>query len=76
MPWIFGAIVTVAAAIVVEWKSLKQKKLKKERWMFFILLSIGVGMAFVIALHLNPNPLNWLAAIYKPFWVIWMKLFG
>lgn len=77
MPWVIGSIISAAVIVVIEWKSIKQRQLAKERWIFIVLLVLGIGLGTVLGLHLSfPNSLDLLAIIYQPFWAGWMKLFG
>lgn len=77
MPWVIGSIVSAAVIVVIEWKSIKQRQLAKERWIFIVLLVLGIGLGTVFGLHLRfPNSSDLMAIIYEPFWEGWMKLFG
>ena len=62
-------IVMVAVLISIkEVPSLWGKGWKKELWVFSILLLLGTGISIAEALDKDiPNPLDWIAFIYKPF---------
>ncbi|MBK5443735.1 MULTISPECIES: hypothetical protein [unclassified Peribacillus] len=62
-----GILVIVAVIIAIEAPSLLRKKLKKELWIFSILLLFGTALSIAQALNIKiPNPLDWITAIYKP----------
>ncbi|MBK5461543.1 MULTISPECIES: hypothetical protein [unclassified Peribacillus] len=62
-----GILVIVAVIIAIEAPSLLRKKLKKELWIFSILLLFGTALSVAQALNIKiPNPLDWITAIYKP----------
>lgn len=45
-----------------------EKGIKKELWLFSILLFVAVGISCAKALHwLIPTPLDWITAVYRPF---------
>ncbi|WP_010497333.1 hypothetical protein [Paenibacillus elgii] len=66
--WKVLLVLLAAAAIVaIEWRSLMERKLKRELWTFFLLCLIGTSLGMAEALQLNiPNPLDWISALYKP----------
>jgi hypothetical protein len=66
--WVIAGILLVAILIIVlEVPPLLEKKQKKELWVFSLLLFLGVGLSIAESLDLNiPNPLDWIAIIYKP----------
>lgn len=68
MMWaIFFGVLAVVIAII-EVPSLLKKKLKRELWVFSILLLFGGGLSIAQSLHMEiPNPVDWIAFIYKPF---------
>lgn len=63
-----GILVIVAVIIAIDVPPLLRKKLKKELWIFSILLLFGTALSIAQALNMKiPNPLDWITAIYKPF---------
>ncbi|MEW9669859.1 hypothetical protein [Ammoniphilus sp. 3BR4] len=53
---------------MMEVPSLFKKKLRKELWVFSILLVCGTGLSIAMVLNKEiPNPLDWITALYKPF---------
>jgi len=62
-------IITVGILIALyEVPSLLRRKLKRELWVFSILLIFGVGLSILKSLRVDiPNPLDILTTIYKPF---------
>ncbi|PUA36780.1 hypothetical protein C8Z91_25795 [Paenibacillus elgii] len=66
--WKMLLVLLVAAAIVaIEWRSLMERKQKRELWTFFLLCLVGTSLGVAKALQLNiPNPLDWITALYKP----------
>ncbi|CAH0313531.1 hypothetical protein SRABI96_05108 [Peribacillus sp. Bi96] len=62
-----GILVIIAAIIAIDVPPLMRKKLKKELWIFSILLLFGTALSIAQALNIKiPNPLDWITAIYKP----------
>ncbi|MGE7764004.1 hypothetical protein [Peribacillus sp. NPDC096540] len=62
-----GILVIVAIIIAIDVPSLLRKKLKKELWIFSILLLFGTALSIAQALNIKiPNPLDLITAIYKP----------
>ncbi|MEK3886188.1 hypothetical protein [Bacillus sp. FSL K6-3431] len=62
-----GILVIVAVIIAIDVPPLLRKNLKKELWIFSILLLFGTALSIVQVLNIKiPNPLDWIAAIYKP----------
>lgn len=52
---------------LLEVPQLIQKKFKKELWVFFSLLVIGIGLGIARSIDLDlPSPLNLIITIYKP----------
>ncbi|MBO1515439.1 hypothetical protein [Metabacillus bambusae] len=74
--WVIAGILLVATLIIVlEVPPLLEKKQKKESWVFSLLLLFGVGLSIAESLDLNiPNPLDWIAIIYKPLSDLIMSL--
>ncbi|MNN09370.1 hypothetical protein D3C81_1222490 [compost metagenome] len=68
MAVIMGIMLSAAAIIFLEVPYMLRKRLKKELWVFSILLLLGVGISSVEALQWAiPTPLDWITAVYKPF---------
>ncbi|MFD2442840.1 hypothetical protein ACFSO7_02370 [Bacillus sp. CGMCC 1.16607] len=62
-----GILVIVAIIIAIDVPPLLRKKLKKELWIFSILLLIGIVLSVAQVLEMKiPNPLEWIIAIYQP----------
>ncbi len=62
-----GILVTVALIIAIDVPTLLRGKLKKELWIFSVLLLFGTTIGIAKALHLGlPNPLDWIIYIYNP----------
>ncbi|MFD4931328.1 hypothetical protein ACFWMS_20820 [Peribacillus butanolivorans] len=60
-------LVIVAIIIAIDVPSLLRKKLKKELWIFSVLLLFGTALSIAQALNIKiPNPLDGITAIYKP----------
>ncbi|MCM3267909.1 hypothetical protein [Paenibacillus elgii] len=60
-------LLATAAIVAIEWRSLMERKLKRELWTFFLLCFVGTSLGVAAALQLNiPNPLDWITALYKP----------
>ncbi|WP_223067190.1 hypothetical protein [Paenibacillus caui] len=67
-----GSIVWITAAVVVimiiEVPPLLNNGMKKELWVFGILLLLAAGLSIAEGLQLGiPNPLDGIAVIFKPF---------
>ncbi|WP_408007522.1 hypothetical protein ACJROX_22950 [Pseudalkalibacillus sp. A8] len=72
---IAGILLVAILIIVLEVPPLWKKKQKKELWVFSLLLLFGVGLSIAESLDLNiPNPLDWIATIYKPLSDLIMSL--
>lgn len=51
----------------IEGPALFRKKLRREIWIFFTLLLMGILLSILLELRMPlPNPLDWLTFIYKP----------
>ncbi|KAA9030668.1 hypothetical protein [Niallia endozanthoxylica] len=62
-------VVIVAAVIIIaiDVPYLKRNKLKKELWVFTILLLIGVGLSMAHSFHISlPNPMRGINTILHP----------
>lgn len=69
MLWkIAGTLLLASLIAFMEVPNLLKNKLKKELWLFAVLLSIGLGLGISRSLNLEiPSPLNLINTIYKPF---------
>lgn len=67
--WVItGIVVTASFIAMVEVPPLLKAKLKRELWLFSILLLIGTSLSIAKFLQLPiPNPLDLLYMIFKPF---------
>ncbi|USK85839.1 hypothetical protein [Peribacillus asahii] len=62
-----GILLIVAVIIAIDVPPLLRKKLKKELWIFSILLLFGTALSIAQVLNIKiPNPMDWITAIYKP----------
>ncbi|MBT2618877.1 MULTISPECIES: hypothetical protein [unclassified Bacillus (in: firmicutes)] len=62
-----GILVIVAVIIAIDVPYLLRGKLKKELWVFSILLLFGTALSIAQALNIKiPNPLDWITVIFKP----------
>lgn len=66
--WIVFGIVALAIAIaLIEVPNLLKRGLRKELWIFAILLLLGTGFSIAEGAQVKiPNPMDALAFIYKP----------
>ncbi len=63
---IIGIVLVGAVCAFIELPSLRGRK--KELWVFSLLLALGVALGIASALHVPlPNPLDWIAAVFRPF---------
>ncbi|GGH36974.1 hypothetical protein [Paenibacillus segetis] len=62
-----GILAVVAIIIALDVPTLVRKKLRKELWVFSILLFLGttLGIAQALRIHI-PNPMDFMIAVYKP----------
>ncbi len=68
MAVILGIILSAAAIMILEVPYMLRKRLKKELWVFSLLLLLGVGISSAEALQWAiPTPLDWITFVYKPF---------
>lgn len=64
---ITGIVVTTAFIVMIEVPPLIKAKLKKELWLFSIMLLLGTLLSIAKFLQLPiPNPLDMLFVIFKP----------
>jgi hypothetical protein len=65
---ILGILLVVVVISLIEVPSLLKKGLKKELWVFGILILLGTGLNIAQGLKIDiPNPLDWINVVYKPF---------
>ncbi|WP_141430992.1 hypothetical protein [Bacillus sp. 03113] len=65
---ILGIFVAAIVIVLIEVPTLLKKGFKKELWVFSILLLFGIGLSIAEALDAKiPNPLDWIAFVFKPF---------
>ncbi len=66
--WIVFGIVAIAIVIAfLEVPSLLKRRLRKELWVFSILLLLGTGISIAEGAQVKlPNPMDALAFVYKP----------
>ena len=64
---ITGIVVTASLMIIIEVPPLLKEKLKRELWLFSILLLLGTVLSIAKYLQMPiPNPLDMLYVIFKP----------
>ena len=64
---ILGILFAAMGMIIYEVPSLWKRGLKRELWVFSILLAIGTGLFIVRSLQMKiPSPLDFISMIYKP----------
>lgn len=62
-----GIVLIAVFIVIIEAPNLKRTKSRKERWLFFVLLLIGVVLGVLQSFQINiPNPMNGIAFIYRP----------
>ncbi|MCF6409378.1 hypothetical protein [Pseudalkalibacillus salsuginis] len=65
---ILGILLVIIVIVYIEVPSLLKKGLKKELWVFGILLLFGTGLSIAQGLQVDiPNPMDWIKFVYKPF---------
>jgi hypothetical protein len=65
---ILGILLVTVMISLIEVPSLLKKGLKKELWVFGILILFGTGLNIAQGLKIDiPNPLDWINVVYKPF---------
>lgn len=65
---ITGIIVTASFIVMIEAPPLLRAKLKRELWLFSILLLFGTVLSIAKSLKLAiPNPLDMIWIIFQPF---------
>jgi hypothetical protein len=64
---ITGIVVITLLIILIEVPPLFRKGLKRELWVFFILLFFAAGISIMHGLNIDlPSPHDWISFIYKP----------
>lgn len=64
---ITGIITIVVIIIIIDVPALWRSKLRKELWVFSIILLLATLLGTAQVLHFKtPNPLDWMIAVYKP----------
>lgn len=66
--WKIIVIILVALIItLIDFPTLKKRKLNREVFLFFALLLIGIGLNIVSSLNLKvPTLIDWLIIVYQP----------
>lgn len=63
-----GIVAAAGFIAMLQVPVLRQKKLKKELWVFWVILLLGAGIGISRALKIYvPTPAAWIAAALKPF---------
>lgn len=64
---IIGILAASAIIACIEVPSLLNKKMIKELFAFAALLLLGTGLSIAQSARVSiPNPLDWIAAVYRP----------
>ncbi|MED4286051.1 hypothetical protein P4678_07430 [Priestia megaterium] len=72
---VLGLLIVCTLVIWFEVPKLRQKKAKKELWLFYTVLAIGMVVSICKALGLNvPNPSDLSTAIFKPVSIFLLHL--
>lgn len=62
-----GILLIMGLIAMLEIPSMLRKKWKRELWTFIILMILATGLAVAQTLKIKlPNPLDFIALIYKP----------
>ncbi|MFK2826916.1 hypothetical protein QYG89_14770 [Bacillus sp. B190/17] len=61
----FATAVIIFVIVLFQWPKMK-KTPKKDKWVFSILLLIGLGLSMFELEHMA-GPVTWIEAIFKPF---------
>lgn len=57
---------TIVAGFI-EMPAMIRSKMKKEAWIFAVLLLVGTILSIALALNVKlPNPMVWISAVYRP----------
>lgn len=69
-----GILATAILMMFIDVPSMRKRNMRRELWVFSLLLITGTGLAIALALHVKiPSPLYLVIAIYKP---IYKLVFG
>lgn len=72
---VLGLLIIGTLVIWFEVPNLRQKKAKKELWLFYTVLAIGMSVSICKALGLYvPNPSDLSAAIFRPISIFLLHL--
>ena len=64
--WMVAGLLA-AAGVCAAYEIPSLKAYKKDLWVFSLLLLLGTALSIVAAFQGHiPNPLDWIAAIFKP----------
>lgn len=73
---VLGVIGVSFGIMMFDMPSLWKKKMKKELFVFIVLLVLGAGLSIANALRLHiPNPLEGAIVLFKPLSHIVLRLF-
>jgi uncharacterized BrkB/YihY/UPF0761 family membrane protein len=62
-----GYIITATIIAIMEVPQLIKNKLKKELWVFSLLLALATGLSVAISLNIKiPSPIEFMSLILKP----------
>ncbi|CAM4320442.1 hypothetical protein L1N85_15360 [Paenibacillus alkaliterrae] len=65
---IVGILAAAIVMIMLEVPTLRKQKMKKELWVFSILMLVAVGLSIAMGLQIDiPNPVDGITMLYKPF---------
>lgn len=64
---IAGILIIAFIIAAIDVPPLLQQKLKRELWLFFTILLVGISISSALALNIDiPSPLNIISNIYNP----------
>lgn len=64
---IAGILIIAFIIAAIDVPPLLQQKLKRELWLFFTILLVGLSISSALALNIDiPSPLNIISNIYNP----------
>ncbi|RKN85344.1 hypothetical protein [Paenibacillus ginsengarvi] len=73
---VLGILGASVGIMIIDMPSLWKKKMKKELFVFIVLLVLGMGLCISNALHIHiPNPLEGATTLFKPLSDIVLRLF-
>lgn len=71
---VLGVLCVAIVISIIEVPILLKKKMKKELWIFSLLLLCSTMLGIAKGLQMDiPNPLDWLAAIFINLVVIYLE---